>query len=202
MVKIDYKKTLKELYAPPKTPVIVEVPEMRYLTVDGMGDPLSKEYSDAMQALFPVAYTLKFMVRKRQGIDYCVPPLEGLWWADDMSTFADDRKKWKWTSIIMQPEYVTSALFEEAVEQVKKKKAPEAIDKVRLGPYVEGACAQVMHIGPFSAEGPTVAYLHGFIEKSGYELAGKHHEIYLSDMRKVAPEKMKTVIRQPMAAPK
>lgn len=198
MVKIDYKKTLKELYAPPRTPVMVEVPEMLYLMVDGMGDPLSKEYSDAMQALFPVAYTLKFIIKKRHGIDYGVPPLEGLWWADDMATFADDRNKWKWTSMIMQPEYVTSALFEEAVEQVRKKKAPEAIDKVRLEPYEEGACAQVMHIGPYSTEGPVIAGLHEFIERSGFERAGKHHEIYLSDPCKSAPKKLKTVIRQPI----
>ncbi|CAJ35952.1 GyrI-like domain-containing protein [Methanocella arvoryzae] len=152
-----------------------------------------------METLFPLAYTLKFMIKKRQGIDYAVMPLEGLWWADDMEHFYENKDAWKWTSMMMQPEFVTEALFAEAVAEVRKKKAPAAIDKVRLEKYAEGMCAQIMHIGPYSEEGPTVAKLHAFIDESGYEKTGKHHEIYLSDPRRAAPEKMKTVIRQPVA---
>jgi hypothetical protein len=125
-------------------------------------------------------------------------PLEGLWWADDMSRFMESRDSWKWTSMIMQPDYVTPELFKDAVEQVRKKKAPSSIDKVRFEGYSEGLSAQVMHTGPYSEEGPTVAKLHGFIETKGYARAGKHHEIYLSDPRKGKPEKMKTIIRQPV----
>jgi hypothetical protein len=154
---------------------------------------------DAVQTLYPLAYALKFMVKKGKGIDYGVMPLEGLWWMDDMTQFSTERKdEWKWTSMIMQPKYVTADDFKAAVEQVRKKKAPAALDKVRFECYHEGKAAQIMHIGPFSAEGPNVIKVHEAIKASGHELAGKHHEIYLSDMRKTAPEKWKTILRQPM----
>lgn len=199
MAKIDYKKELKTLYNAPKEPTIVQVPEMNFLMIDGMGDPVtSPEYMAAMETLFPLAYTLKFMIKKQCDIDYGVMPLEGLWWADDMATFMDDRNKWRWTSMIMQPDCVTSELYKEAVGQVAKKKAPAALDIVRLDKFLEGTCAQIMHIGPYSEEGPTVRKLHDFIESSGYALEGKHHEIYLGDPRRSAPEKLKTVIRQPI----
>jgi hypothetical protein len=199
MTKLDFKKDRKDLYNPPLKPVMVDVPELQYLMIDGQGYPgTSQEYMDAMQTLFPLAYTLKFTIKKRQGIDYAVMPLEGLWWADDMEHFYENKDAWKWTSMMMQPEFVTEALFTQAVGEVKKKKAPAAIDKVRLEKYAEGRCAQIMHIGPYSEEGPTIAKLHDFIEKSGYEKTGKHHEIYLGDPRRAAPEKLKTVIRQPI----
>ena len=200
MDKLDLKKERKDLFNPPKKPVFVEVPEFQYLMIDGQGYPgTSQEYMDAMETLFPVAYTLKFMIKKRQGIDYAVMPLEGLWWADDMEHFSENKDAWKWTSMMVQPEFVTEALFTEAVTDVRKKKAPAAIDKVRLEKYAEGKCAQIMHIGPYSEEGPNIAKLHAFIDENGYEKTGKHHEIYLSDPRRAAPEKMKTVIRQPIA---
>jgi hypothetical protein len=116
-----------------------------------------------------------------------------------MEHFYENKDAWKWTSMMVQPEFVTEALFAEAMAEVKKKKAPAAIDKVRLEKYTEGRCAQIMHIGPYSEEGPTIAKLHAFIEESGYEKTGKHHEIYLGDPRRAAPEKLKTVIRQPVA---
>jgi hypothetical protein len=198
MAKLDLKKELKVLYKPPLKPVIVDVPAMNYLMIDGMGDPVtSKEYMDAMQTLFPLAYTIKFTVKK-QGTDYGVMPLEGLWWADDMAHFMDDRSAWKWTSMIMQPSFVTEDIVEAAIEQVRKKKDPPALDRVRFETLEEGRAAQVMHVGPFSAEGPAVEKLHALIAEKGYALSGKHHEIYLSDFRKAAPEKMKTVIRQPL----
>jgi len=132
-------------------------------------------------------------------IDYGVMPLEGLWWVDDMSQFSiDDKSNWKWTAMIMQPEHVTQDLFAAAFEQVEKKKNPVALSKIRFQPFSEGKAAQTMHLGPFSEEGPIIERIHNFIWESECSLVGKHHEIYLSDIRKSAPEKWKTVIRQPI----
>jgi len=169
--------------------------------IDGEGDPnTSQAFQDAVEALFSISYTLKFMIKKgKEGIDYGVMPLEGLWWADDMSQFnIKNKANWKWTLMIMQPEYVTEKLFHESMEQVKKKKDLESLSKVRFEAFSEGKSAQIMHIGPFSEEGPTIERLHNFIKESGFKLVGKHHEIYLSDIRKAAPEKWKTIIRQPI----
>ena len=200
MDKVDLKKELKDLYqASAKEVAAIEVPDMNFLMVGGQGAPASLEYQQALEALFPLTYALKFMVKKSQGVDYGVMPLEGLWWVDDMTKFSVERKdEWKWTAMIMQPKYITEDLFKEAVEEVRKKKAPAVLDKVRFESYHEGKAAQIMHIGPYSAEGPTIQKLHAFIKESGHELSGKHHEIYLSDVRKTAPEKLKTIIRQPM----
>ena len=202
MEKTDYKKALKELYNPSvKEPSIVNVPEMNYLMIDGTGYPgTSKDYMDSIEALYTVSYTLKFMIKKEKGIDYGVLPLEGLWWADDMTDFIKGNKdNWKWTSMIMQPEHVTKELYEKALDAAKKKKDLPALSKMRFEKYDEGLCAQIMHIGPYSAEGPTIEKLHKYIKEKGYDLRGKHHEIYLSDPRRSAPEKMKTVIRQPVS---
>jgi hypothetical protein len=199
MEKIDFKKELKQLYtAPTKQATIIEVPDMNYLMVDGQGSPQSRQYQEAIEAIYPVAYTLKFTIKKTQAIDYGVMPLEGLWWADDMSKFMENRDLWKWTAMIMQPKYVTADLFKEAIKQVRDKKAPAALDKIRFECYHEGKVAQIMHIGPFSTEGPDVMKVHEAIKAVGGQLSGKHHEIYLSDFRKAAPEKLKTILRQPM----
>ncbi len=202
MTKIDLKKEYRDFYsASAKQAALVVVPEINFLMVDGMGDPnTAKEYSDAIEALYGVAYTLKFAIKKGpQAIDYGVMPLEGLWWADDMTQFSTGNKDvWKWTSMIMQPEFVTKELVEDAIEAVRKKKQLPALSKLRFESFEEGLSAQVMHIGPYSAEGPTIERLHDFVRTSGHELRGKHHEIYLSDPRKAAPDKMKTIIRQPI----
>ncbi|MCB8943382.1 MAG: GyrI-like domain-containing protein [Ardenticatenaceae bacterium] len=201
MTKIDYKKELKHLYNPSTKAVgMVDVPAMTFLMIDGQGNPnTAQAYADAVEALFNVAYALKFMVKKQQGIDYGVMPLEGLWWAEDMSQFSVDKKEdWLWTMMIMQPEPVTETLFTEAVVQVQKKKNPAALSQIRFEAFAEGRAAQIMHLGPFSEEGPTIEHLHAFIEERG-QLSGKHHEIYLSDIRKAAPQKWRTIIRQPMA---
>jgi hypothetical protein len=202
MDKIDYKKEFKTLYNPPSNEVVVvDVPAFNFVMVHGMGDPnTSQEYKDAIEALFTVSYTLKFMIKKRKSaVDYGVLPLEGLWWADDMNSFIEGKKDtWKWTAMIMQPKYVTEALFQEAVAQVKKKKNPPALPKTRFQNFHEGLSAQIMHIGPYSAEAQNIQKIHAFIRQNGFELAGKHHEIYLSDPRKSAPGKLKTVVRQPM----
>ncbi len=202
MAKIDFKKELKHLYKPSAKKVeIVDVPQMNFLMIDGEGDPnTSQEFQNAIEALYSLSYTLKFMIKKGNlKVDFGVMPLEGLWWTDDMSQFSIENKdNWKWTLMIMQPEYVTAELFNEAVEQVKKKKNPPALSKVRFKVFSEGKAAQIMHIGPFSEEGPTIKKVHNFIRENGCKLSGKHHEIYLSDIRKAAPEKWKTIIRQPM----
>ena len=168
--------------------------------VDGTGDPnTSPAYAEAMEALFAVSYAIKFMVKKGPaGIDYGVMPLEGLWWANDMSQFTTkDKSNWKWTMMIMQPSFVTPEIIDSAIADVKRKKNPTAISKVRAEDFPEGTCAQILHIGPFSEEGPTIEKVHLFIDSRGKRV-GKHHEIYLSDIRKADPAKWKTVIRQPM----
>lgn len=204
MEKIDYKKELKQLYRPSAKKVeIVDVPKMNFLMIDGEGDPnTSQTYQEALGALYPLSYTLKFMIKKSEiGIEYGVLPLEGLWWADDMSTFTEGKKdEWKWTLMIMQPELVTQEKVQEAIEQVKIKKNPVSLPLVRFESFDEGKAAQIMHIGPFSEEGPTIEKVHSFIKENGYGLSGKHHEIYLSDIRRAAPEKWKTIVRQPMSS--
>jgi hypothetical protein len=199
--KIDYRKELRQLYNPSSKEVgIVDVPAMYFLMVDGEGDPnTSQAYRDAVEALYGVSYALKFMIKKgEEQIDYGVFPLEGLWWADDPSRFVHGNKdKWKWTSMIAQPRYVTTDLFALAVDQIGRKKGPGALSAVRFESYDEGTAAQIMHIGPFAEEGPTVARIHSFIVDNGCEVTGKHHEIYLSDFRKTSPDKLKTIIRQP-----
>lgn len=201
MTKVDWKKELSHLYRPPGDRVVrVEVPRMNFLMIDGEGDPnTSQSFREAVEALFPLAYTIKFAVKGTEAIDYGVMPLEGLWWADDMSSFATGEKsKWKWTLMIMQPDCVTEGLVETAVREVERKKDPPALAKVRFEAFGEGSAAQTMHTGPFSEEGPAIERVHRFIEETGCRRAGKHHEIYLSDLRRTAPAKWKTVIRQPM----
>jgi hypothetical protein len=179
MRKVDLKRELKHLYQPSAKEVVqVEVPAFRFLMIDGEGDPnTSVRYAEAVQALFSVSYTAKFMVKKRTQVDYAVMPLEGLWWADDMSAFiTNDRSKWRWTMMIMQPHFV----------------APQMIET-----FTEGSCAQVLYVGPFSEEGPAIQRVHDFIAGRS-ALAGKHHEIYLSDVRRADPRKWRTIIRQPM----
>lgn len=199
---LDLKKQLKHLYQPStKEVALVAVPAMNFLMIDGQGDPnTSPEYVAAIEALYAVAYTLKFMVKKSAlAIDYGVMPLEGLWWADDMSAFATgDKRNWLWTMMIAQPGFITREMVAVAMTEVKKKKNPAALSKLCLEQFDEGQCAQIMHIGPFSEEGPNIEKVHQFIDRSGHQRRGKHHEIYLSDIRKAAPAKWKTVIRQPM----
>ena len=203
MKKMDYKEQLSDLYkASPKKVNIVEVVDMNFLMVDGQGDPnTAQEYRDAIEALYSLAYTIKFMIkRSKEEIDYSVMPLEGLWFVDDMSKFSeDDKTSWKWTAMIMQPYVVTKENFERAKKEAGKKKDLPSLSKVRFSSYVEGLSAQIMHIGPYSAERPTIEKLHLFIEDEGYIRRGHHHEIYLGDPRRSAPEKLKTIIRQPIS---
>lgn len=201
MTKIDLKKELKQLYNPSKTEIsVVEVPVMNFLMVDGRGDPnTSLDYQAAIETLFSLSYTLKFMLKKAGGDDYAVMPLEGLWWADDVHQpdLFSNKDAWYWTAMMMQPPLITREMVKVATDDVRRKKAPAALDKVRFERFAEGWAAQIMYIGPFADERPTIDRIHAHIEESGYKLTGKHHEIYLSDFRRAAPEKLKTVIRQP-----
>ena len=200
MAKVDFKREMRELYAPTRTPTVVEVPEMAFLMVDGHGDPnTSAQYRDAVSALFSVAYSARFALKRAGVIDYGVMPLEGLWWVPDMATFStEDKSAWDWTMMIMQPDEVTEAVLADAKASAAAKQSLPALDRLRLVRFAEGLAAQVLHVGPYSAEGPTIASLHEFIVEQGRELAGKHHEIYLGDPARSAPEKLRTIIRQPM----
>ena len=202
MKKIDLKKQWKQLYGVKAGAIAaVEVPPLSYLMVDGEGDPnTSKAFQEAVEALYSLSYTLKFSLKKRpRAIDYGVMPLEGLWWADDPRVFHEaDKSKWKWTAMIVQPEVIGQAEIDAAFADVRKKKNPAALDRVRFESLAEGLSAQVLYTGPFSEEGPTIMKIHEFIHAAGKEIHGKHHEIYMSDMRRCAPEKLKTIIRQPM----
>jgi hypothetical protein len=201
MEKLDLKKALKYLYEPSsKAFSVVEVPSMNFIMIDGQGNPnTSVEYAESLQALYTAAYTLKFKIKKELAVDYPVMASEGLWWMDDMRAFNEARKDdWKWTMMIMQPEIVTPELFSQAVAEVGEKKEVPALSRLRLEIYHEGLAAQILYFGPYANEGPTIARLHQFIEQSGYVRFGKHHEIYLGDPRRSAPEKLRTTIRQPM----
>lgn len=203
MQKLDLKKDLKHLYDPsPKKPVIIEVPKMNFLMLDGEGDPnTSQMFQDAIQTLFPLSYTLKFKVKKELEIDYPVMALEGLWWGTPkgLTKFtSDDKANWFWTLMMMQPDIITEDMVKDSIETVRKKKDPPLLNEVRFESFEEGLVVQQMHIGPFDDEWKTVEPMHVWVEEQGYKLVNKHHEIYLSDMRRTPPEKLKTVLRHPI----
>lgn len=201
MKKIDFRKEFGKLYFPSaREVVVVDVPAMNFAMVQGAGNPnTTPAFQEAIEALYGVSYTLRFGLKKQGVAEYSVGPLESLWWTDEAGGFSmDSKEEWMWTSMIMQPEVVTRAHFLDAVSQLKEKRNPVALPKVRLERFHEGLSAQVMHIGPYSAEKPTIERIHHFIQERGYKRAGKHHEIYLGDPRRSAPDKLKTVLRQPM----
>ncbi|MGH3691888.1 MAG: GyrI-like domain-containing protein [Microbacterium sp.] len=208
MAAIDPKKTLDAYRAKRGEFRIIDVPPMQYLMVDGAGDPnTSPAYRDAVSALFPVAYALKFASRNELGIDTVVMPLEGLWHAPDMESFTSRRDKsaWLWTMMIMVGDHITEPLFAAAVEAVaqkaaKKKEPIPALESVRLETLDEGTCVQTLHVGPFDDEGPVLDDLHHrFIPENGLQMRGLHHEIYLSDLRRTDQTKLRTILRQPVA---
>ncbi len=201
--KTDLKKQFPNLYSPSRDPHILDIPDMWFFMVDGTGYPGDNPlYQEAMQLLYGVSYTLKMSVMKPAGKDYVVPPLEGLWWADDMEVFTEsylERKdEWKWTSMIRIPDFVDEEQIVKALKLFKEKKKPENFNKIRYELYSEGTVVQVLHLGPFSEEGPIIANMHRYAEERDYLLHNKHHEIYLSDPRRTKPEKLRTVIRQPI----
>ena len=200
MAMRDFKKELKHLYGPSKKEFsVVDAPPMNFLMIDGHGDPNDNpDFQEGMDALYGMAYTIKFAL-KPQGIEYVVPPSEGLWWMEDMSEFSVETKdRWQWTLMIMQPDEVTQEIVAAAQGELARKKDPPALSKLRYERYHEGLSVQIMYLGAYADEDPTIARMHEFIRENGYDFNGKHHEIYLGDPRRTAPEKLKTVIRQPV----
>ncbi|MEU7997342.1 GyrI-like domain-containing protein [Micromonospora sp. NPDC049060] len=201
--KTDFKKTLDAYQAGRGQFRIVDVPDTRYLMVDGHGDPNgAPAFTGAIEALYPVAYKLKFASRRDLGRDYVVPPLEGLWWAEDMDSFTArrDKERWDWTLMIMVPDWIGQDLFTAAVEQAGARNRPARLDDVRLATLSEGRCVQTLHVGSFDDEAEVLARLHDeFVPGNGLRMVGRHHEIYLSDFRRVAPERQRTILRQPVA---
>ena len=201
--KTDFKKEFKHLYQPSKKDFeLLEVPEMQFLMIDGQGDPnTAPAYQEAIETLYPVAYKLKFMSKINLKKDYTVPPLEGLWWADDMESFTVKRNKsqWLWTMMIMVPEWISSDMVELAKAVASEKKDLPALSKMRFERFEEGLSVQIMHIGAYDDEGPVLKRMHSeYLPANNLTFNGKHHEIYLSDPRRVAPEKLKTVLRHPV----
>ncbi|MBS0023071.1 GyrI-like domain-containing protein [Microbacterium paraoxydans] len=208
MAAIDPKKTLDSYRAKRGEFRVLEVPPLQYLMIDGAGDPnTSPVYAEAVSALFPVAYTLKFSSRAELGIDTVVMPLEGLWHAEDMASFTSRRDKsaWQWTLLLMVGDHVTPDLFARAVDAVEAKSAKKreplpALRSVRLETLQEGLCVQTLHVGPFDDEAPVLEELHDrFIPDNGLRMTGRHHEVYLSDIRRTDPAKLRTILRQPVA---
>lgn len=202
--KTDFKKTLSRYRAKRNTFEIIDVPTTTYLMLDGHGDPnTSPAFAEAIEMLYPVSYALKFASKLDLGRDYVVPPLEGLWWADDMQSFTKhrDKSRWEWTLMLMVPDWMGRSHFEAAINAVSARpKRPERLQDLRFEELNEGRCVQTLHVGSFDDEGTTLANMHDtFIPENNLQLAGKHHEVYLSDFRKTAPEKQRTILRQPVA---
>ncbi|MGX4708761.1 GyrI-like domain-containing protein [Rhodococcus sp. DMF-1] len=201
--KTDFKRTLDAYQARRGKFRLVDVPTMQYLMIDGHGDPnTSPDFDRAVRALYPVAYKLKFASKRDLDQDYVVPPLEGLWWADDMDSFtaARDKSRWDWTMMIMTPDWIDHAMFAAAVERAGAENRPQGLDDVRLETLHEGRCVQTLHVGPFDDEADVLAQLHEeFVPDNELRLTGKHHEIYLTDFRRTAPDRLRTILRQPVA---
>ena len=201
MEKIDFKKSLPDLYKPPADRFVsVDVPTMQFVKVDGKGDPnTAPAYKQAIEWLYSVSYAMKFAAKAALGKDYVVPPLEGLWWADDPADFVARRKeRWCWTMMILAPVFIDPALFEAAIDKSKKKLGPPP-DSLRLERLAEGTALQILHVGSYDDEGPTLARLHDEeMPSRGLAFAGPHHEIYLSDPRKTEPANLRTILRQPV----
>lgn len=201
MAKMDYKKMFKSLYTAPDKPALVEVPPLNYLMIDGQGDPNTAPiYSESVGTLYKLAYAIRFLMRDAHGLDFGVMPLEGLWWVEDLDEFSySDKSNWHWTMLIMQPEVVTAEIVAAAREKVTLKHHPPLLPQVRLARLAEGHSAQVMHHGPYADEKPTIDRLHAFIASQGLSPHLKHHEIYLKDPTRCAPEKLLTILRHPVA---
>lgn len=210
MEKLDYKKEYKDLYQPAAKPSIIDVPPMIFIAVDGTGDPnICEEYKTALEILYGLSFTIK--MSKMNGtqpdgyFEYVVPPLEGLWYVDGTDfdgTNVTDKSRFRWISMIRQPEFVTAAVFESAKAALAKKKPHLDIAKARLTEYTEGLCVQIMHKGTYDSEPESIEKMRSFAAENGYaedlSQGRYHHEIYLSDPRKCAPERLRTVIRHPI----
>ena len=199
--KVDFKKTLSSYTAKHGKFEFVTIPEMCYLMVDGTGDPnMSPAFAQAIEQLYPIAYALKFISKDVLDRDYVVPPLEALWRAENMDAFVRrEKSKWSWTLLLMVPDWLTDEHFALALHKVESKTGKQATANVRLNSLDEGLCVQTLHIGSFDDEGPVLKEIHDrTIPDAGFTMTGEHHEIYLSDFRKVAPDKLRTILRQPV----
>ncbi|SFS01555.1 hypothetical protein SAMN04487783_0562 [Agrococcus baldri] len=202
--KVDLKRQLDAYRAKRGEFRLVEVPPLQYLMIDGHGDPnAAPAYREALEALYPLAYALKFASRRELGRDYVVMPFEGLWSAADMDAFtvARDKSRWDWTLLMLVPDWIDRALVDKAADAVRTKGAPVRLDEIRLAPLEEGRCVQTLHVGAFDDEGPVLERMHAWLEAEGLRMSGRHHEIYLSDARRVEPARLRTILRQPVAAP-
>ncbi|QNQ10827.1 GyrI-like domain-containing protein [Sphingomonas alpina] len=203
MEKTDIKKAWKAFYSAPVDKFsIIDLPGLSYLMIDGAGDPNTATlYKEAVEALYTASYTLKFLCKDVLKRDYVVPPLEGLWWAEDMTDFVARRKeRWLWTMMILVPEFVERPLADRAIATALRKKELRALSKVRFDTLEEGKVVQTLHLGSYDEEGPILRTMHeSFLPESGLIAVGRHHEIYLSDPRKVSADKLKTILRQPVA---
>lgn len=201
--KVDLKKTLGGYVAPRGRFETLTVPPRQYLMIDGHGDPNGSAYADALAVLYPVAYTLKFASKAMRGRDYVVPPLEALWWADDMRFFTSSRDatQWHWTAMNLVPDWLTADDVAAAVSRVAEKGASRPLGALRLETLDEGLCVQTLHVGPYTDEGPVLERMHStHIPSLGSTMTGRHHEIYLNDARRTAPERLRTILRQPISA--
>jgi hypothetical protein len=201
MDKTDLKKTLDSYRCDRGGFRILDVPDKSYLMIDGSGAPTSPAFGEAIGTLMPVAYTIKFASKRDLDRDFVVPPIEGLWWADDMESFTASRDKnlWRWTLMTLVPDWIDQDTYDRAVVHVAEKKALDRLGDVRFERLSEGRSVQTLHVGSFDAEGPVLESMHhDFIPSHGLTMTGRHHEIYLSDFRKVAPEKLRTILRQPV----
>ncbi len=200
--KLDFRKEYPELYNPPSTKfMIIDVPDMKFFMIDGKGDPnTSQEFKDAIATLYPLSYGVKMPFKKKHtDKDYVVPPLEGLWYMENMAEFRmDNKQSWQWTLMMRVPDFIPDSDASDAIDVVKAKKNPPSIEKIRFEHFQEAKCVQIMYVGPFDAEPPTITKMHEWAKDQGYHLRGKHHEIYLSDLRRVEAERLKTILRQPI----
>lgn len=200
-MKVDFKKTLPSYKAKRGKFTTIEVPTQQYLMIDGHNGPAAQAFTDAIETLYPVAYNLKFKAKIDLQQDYVVPPLEALWWAQDMSVFTTnfEQSQWDWTAMILVPPWISREMFDTAVAEVQAKKSPPSLDQLKLIDLTEGCCVQTLHVGAYSDEGPILKAMHEeFIPENRLRMTGKHHEIYFNDFRKVAPEKLRTILRQPV----
>jgi hypothetical protein len=200
IVKLELRKTLKEFYNPPAGAAsLVELPPLKYIMVDGHGEPGVESFQQAMGVLYNVAYTMKFRAKKLLKKDYDMMAPEGLWWMKGKKFDMAYRDKWLWTLMILVPDFVDDKLFRETVEEVRRKKNPPGLDLARLETMNESTCVQILHVGSYASEPQSIAKLDAFAKEHGYKMVGKHHEIYLGDPRRAAPSKLKTIVRHPVA---
>lgn len=201
-MKVDHKREIPSYTARRNVFSIIEVPPLQYLMIDGHGDPnAAGPYQDAIETIYPVAYALKFFSKRELERDYTVMPLEALWWAEDMASFTDarDKSRWSWTLLNLVPEWITTEHLDAARARVEASGGAPSLGALRLATLDEGLCVQTLHVGSYDDEAPTLDALHNeFIPTNGLRMTGLHHEVYLSDARRTAPDRLRTILRQPV----